>query len=168
MSEMWHSFAANLRPSSHHLSPAFHHEFTIKKPRSATVFSQKPQQKQQPTTPGKNLFPSTGNPRKSHCRTRCRHPTQAWIPPSCHRKNEPASPAEPWSSLSPSLSSLPSRSSSSSAPASSTAEGISQPKDEKADSFESAFSCFYSKSLRGEGLQKQRFTESGCAEQLPG
>jgi hypothetical protein len=35
-------FAAELRPFSHHLSPAFHHKSTIKKPPFATTFSQKP------------------------------------------------------------------------------------------------------------------------------
>jgi hypothetical protein len=30
------------RPRTHQLSPAFHHEFTIKKPRSAARFSQNP------------------------------------------------------------------------------------------------------------------------------
>jgi hypothetical protein len=38
-------FASELRPFSHHRSPAFHHKFTIKKPQSATTFSQKPLQK---------------------------------------------------------------------------------------------------------------------------
>jgi hypothetical protein len=33
-------------PSPYQLSPAIHHKFTIKKPRSATRFCQNPQQKQ--------------------------------------------------------------------------------------------------------------------------
>jgi hypothetical protein len=36
------------------LSPAFHHEFTIKKPRSATRFSQNPQQKRPNLSTEKN------------------------------------------------------------------------------------------------------------------
>jgi hypothetical protein len=35
-------FEVDLRLFSDHLSPAFHHDFTIKKPRSAPRFSQKP------------------------------------------------------------------------------------------------------------------------------
>jgi len=33
------------RPSEHHIEPAFHHKITIKKPRSAARFRQKPLQK---------------------------------------------------------------------------------------------------------------------------
>jgi hypothetical protein len=47
-------FAAELGSFSHHLSPAFHHKFTIKKPPSAPRFSQKPLQKHPSTTPEKN------------------------------------------------------------------------------------------------------------------
>jgi hypothetical protein len=43
-------FASELRPFSHHRSPAFHHKFTIKKPQSATAFSQKPPQKRHLST----------------------------------------------------------------------------------------------------------------------
>jgi hypothetical protein len=46
-------FAGELRPFSHHRSPAFHHKFTIKKPSSAATFSQKPLQKHHSTTPKK-------------------------------------------------------------------------------------------------------------------
>jgi hypothetical protein len=42
-------FAAELRSFSHHLSPAFHHKFTIKKPPSAPRFSQNPPQKRHST-----------------------------------------------------------------------------------------------------------------------
>jgi hypothetical protein len=35
-------FAAELTSSSHHLSPAFHHKFTIKEPPSAPRFFAKP------------------------------------------------------------------------------------------------------------------------------
>jgi hypothetical protein len=45
--------AGKLTPSSHHLSPAFHHRFTIEKPSSAPRFLQKPLQKQPTTTPKK-------------------------------------------------------------------------------------------------------------------
>jgi len=37
-------FEPEKQPSNRQLSPAFHHEFTIKKPRSATRFCQNPQQ----------------------------------------------------------------------------------------------------------------------------
>jgi hypothetical protein len=37
-------FEPKKRPSTRQLSPAFHHELTIKKPRSATRFCQNPQQ----------------------------------------------------------------------------------------------------------------------------
>jgi hypothetical protein len=47
-------FAHKNHPETHQLSPAFHHEFTIKKPRSATRFSQKPLQKQQVSPHKKN------------------------------------------------------------------------------------------------------------------
>jgi hypothetical protein len=40
-------FELEKRPSTCHLSQAFNHEFTIKKPRSATRFLQKPLQKRQ-------------------------------------------------------------------------------------------------------------------------
>jgi hypothetical protein len=43
----------DLRSFSDHLSPAFHHDFTIKKPRSAHRFSQKPLQKRKFPTPEK-------------------------------------------------------------------------------------------------------------------
>jgi hypothetical protein len=43
-------FTGKLRSSSDHLSPAFHHDFTIKKPRSDTMFSQNPLQKHGVTT----------------------------------------------------------------------------------------------------------------------
>jgi hypothetical protein len=46
-------FATQLPSFSHHLSPASHHKFTIKKPLSATTFSQKPPQKRHSTTPEK-------------------------------------------------------------------------------------------------------------------
>jgi hypothetical protein len=44
------------------LSPAIHHNFTAKKPRSTTRFCQNPQQKRSPTTPKKLLqsIPSSG------------------------------------------------------------------------------------------------------------
>jgi hypothetical protein len=45
--------AGKLTPSSHHLSPALHHKFTIKKPPSAPRFLQKPLQKHPSTTPKK-------------------------------------------------------------------------------------------------------------------
>jgi hypothetical protein len=48
-------FAVKIRSFSHHLSPAFHHEFTIKKPQSAATFSQNPLQKQLSTTREKTL-----------------------------------------------------------------------------------------------------------------
>jgi len=38
---MWHIFGDDLGSSYDHVSPAFHHTFTIKKPRSAHRFSQK-------------------------------------------------------------------------------------------------------------------------------
>jgi hypothetical protein len=41
------------QPSTYQLSPAIHHNFTTKKPRSTTRFCQKPQQKPGPTTPKK-------------------------------------------------------------------------------------------------------------------
>jgi hypothetical protein len=47
-------FDAKKRPSTHHVSPAFHHANTIKKPRSAHPFSQKPLQKHPSTTKQKN------------------------------------------------------------------------------------------------------------------
>jgi hypothetical protein len=47
-------FEADLRSFSDHRPPAFHHDFTIKKPRSAPRFSQKPLQKtRNSTTPEK-------------------------------------------------------------------------------------------------------------------
>ena len=56
--------AAYLRSFSDHLSPAFHHDFTIKKPQSTTTFSQKPLQKHH-STMSKNK-PRTF-PRQNHC-----------------------------------------------------------------------------------------------------
>jgi hypothetical protein len=50
---LWHILRGELTSSSHHLSPAFHHKFTIKKPPSAPRFSPKPLQKH-PSTRQKN------------------------------------------------------------------------------------------------------------------
>jgi hypothetical protein len=47
-------FVGELRPFSHHLSPAFHHKSTIKKPPFTTTFSQKPPQKPGFPSPEKN------------------------------------------------------------------------------------------------------------------
>jgi hypothetical protein len=57
---MWRVFRRQLRSFSDHLSPASHHKFTIKKPRSATTFSQKPLQKHPFTTVRKNGYAATG------------------------------------------------------------------------------------------------------------
>jgi hypothetical protein len=53
MQKLWHILPGQTTSFSNHLSPAFHHKFTIKKPRSAPRFSQKPLQKHPPTTPEK-------------------------------------------------------------------------------------------------------------------
>jgi len=60
-------FAAELTSFSHHLSPASHHKFTIKKPPSAPRFSQKPLQKHHSTTPEKTTQKTTAEPKL------CRH-----------------------------------------------------------------------------------------------
>jgi hypothetical protein len=59
--------AGKLTPSSYHLSPAFHHKFTIKKPPSAPRFLQKPLQKRPSTTPKKYPQKTTTEPKL------CRH-----------------------------------------------------------------------------------------------
>jgi len=59
--------AGEFRSFSDHLSPAFHHKFTIKKPPSAPRFSQKPLQKHHPATPEKIYKKTTAEPRL------CRH-----------------------------------------------------------------------------------------------
>jgi hypothetical protein len=43
-------FEPEKQPSTHHDLPAIHHEFTIKKPRSAHRFCQNPQQKRRLTS----------------------------------------------------------------------------------------------------------------------
>jgi hypothetical protein len=43
-------FVTQIRLPKHHNSPAFHHNLTTKKPRSARDFSQNPQQKRHSTT----------------------------------------------------------------------------------------------------------------------
>jgi len=46
--------ALQISAFSHHVSPSIHHDFTIKKPRSAPHFSQKPLQK--PPPPPQHFF----------------------------------------------------------------------------------------------------------------
>src|ERR1700733_4051346 len=60
---MWRVFRGELGSFSDHLSPAFHHKFTIKKPRSATTFSQKPLQKRPFTIARKKRLCSNRNRR---------------------------------------------------------------------------------------------------------
>jgi hypothetical protein len=45
--------AAKKLPSTHHVSPPNHHNFTTKKPHPTTAFPQKPQQKTKKTTTNK-------------------------------------------------------------------------------------------------------------------